>query len=197
MAGTPAAAGPPARLHAGGFVSLRVIAGEFGGRRLRAPAGTRTRPTRSAVREAWFNAIAAHLPGACVIDLFAGSGALGIEALSRGARSVRFVESDTRVVNVLRANLEMLELSARTEITRMDVFRALESVDSGAYDVALADPPYDAGLAERLLGVWQRRPFAGILCVEHGRDELTDRDADWRRVYGETGLSFFMANEET
>lgn len=181
-------------------MSLRVIGGELGGRRFAAPPGRGTRPTRDAVREAWFSAIAFRLPGARVLDLFAGTGALGIEALSRGAATARFVESDPAAWRVLRQNLEALGLEDRATARRMDAFRALEDTAEGEFDVALADPPYGRGFAARLVRVWLARPFAGILCVEHDREELAglepDARPDWHRVYGDTELSFFIASEE-
>lgn len=187
-------------------MTLRIIGGEFGGRRLEAPTGRRTRPTRDAVREAWFNAIAAELPGAAVVDLFAGTGALGLEALSRGAATADFVESGSAAYRVLRRNVESLALGARARTLRSDVFRELEgrahrAADEGSarrpWHVALADPPYGKGVAERLVRVWLAEPFADILCVEHGRDELAGLEPEWHRAYGDTELSFFIASEES
>lgn len=178
-------------------MTLRIIGGELGGRRLAAPPGRGTRPTRAAVREAWFNALGSDLPGASVLDLFAGTGALGIEALSRGAVSAEFIETDARAYRVLQRNLEALGLGERARSRRIDVFRRLADIERGAFDVALADPPYQTGAARRLVGVWLERPFAGILCVEHAPNELDDFEPGWRRTYGETELSFFIASEET
>lgn len=178
-------------------MTVRIIGGELGGRRLAAPSGRGTRPTRAAVREAWFNALGSDLPGASVLDLFAGTGALGIEALSRGAASAEFVESDSRAYRALRRNLASLGLARRARSRRADVFRVLADVTDHAFDIALADPPYQTGTARRLVGVWLERPFAGILCVEHGPRELDDVEPGWRRTYGETELSFFIASEET
>lgn len=177
-------------------MTLRVIGGELGGRRLASPRGRSTRPTRSAVREAWFSALGSGLSGARVLDLFAGTGALGIEALSRGAASVRFVESDPAAFRLLRRNVEELGLTARAELCRADVFRELEGLERGAFDLALADPPYGTDAA-RLVGVWLDEPFAGILCVEHARTESDLPEPDWHREYGDTGLSFYIASEES
>jgi 16S rRNA (guanine966-N2)-methyltransferase len=176
---------------------LRIIGGELGGRRLVSPPGRGTRPTRAAVRESWFNALGPELAGATVLDLFAGTGALGIEALSRGAGSAEFVEADSRTYRILRRNLEALELVDRARSRRVDVFRRLADVAEREFDIALADPPYESGAARRLVGVWLERPFAGILCVEHGPDELDGFEPGWRRTYGDTELSFFIASEET
>ncbi|MFW6039471.1 MAG: 16S rRNA (guanine(966)-N(2))-methyltransferase RsmD [Gemmatimonadota bacterium] len=178
-------------------MTLRIIGGELGGRRLASPPARGTRPTRAAVREAWFSALGPELPDASVIDLFAGSGALGIEALSRGAMSAEFVESDARACRALRRNLEALSLGERTRALRIDVFRRLRDVDARAFDLALADPPYETGNARRLVDVWLERPFAGILCVEHAPHELDAFEPSWRRTYGDTELSFFIASEET
>jgi len=178
-------------------VTPRIIGGVLGGRRIDAPPGRRTRPTRSIVREAWFSALAGDLAGARVVDLFAGTGALGIEALSRGAASAEFIESDPGAYRILRRNLDTLDLQDRARARRANVFRVLDATDDRGFDIALADPPYGRGAAARLVGVWLERPFAGILCVEHQRDELAGFEPAWRRAYGETELSFFIASEET
>jgi 16S rRNA (guanine966-N2)-methyltransferase len=134
---------------------MRVVAGEFKGRQLRAPRGVRTRPTADRVREALFS-ILGDVSGARVLDLFAGSGALGIEALSRGAASVTFVEKDPRAVAVIRRNLEAVGASG--EISRRDALGFL-AASEGTYDLVLVDPPYDSAariagpLAERLPAV--------------------------------------------
>jgi len=175
-------------------VTIRVIGGRFGGRRLATPPGRGTRPTASRVREAWFSAIQEDLEGVRVLDLFAGSGALGIEALSRGAGSATFVESDGKVLGVLRRNLELLDLDSAATIVRADVFRAVASpeIREARFDLALADPPYGVGMARRLSEVWLESPFAGMLCVEHERSELAGMEPDWARSYGDTELSFFI-----
>ncbi|MFW6192585.1 MAG: RsmD family RNA methyltransferase, partial [Gemmatimonadota bacterium] len=123
---------------------LRIVAGQLGGRRIAAPSGGRTRPTREVVREAWFNALGARIVGARVADLFAGSGALGIEAWSRGARHVDFVERAGRAVGVLRRNLEDLEIEDACTVHHRDVGGYLDAAaqHGEVYDVALADPPY-------------------------------------------------------
>ncbi len=120
---------------------MRVVAGRFGGRRLSAPPGRGTRPTSDRVREALFS-ILGPLDGARALDLYAGSGALGIEALSRGAAEAVFVERDARAADVLRANLEAL--GAEAELRRVDVLAALREARKRGetYDLVLCDPPY-------------------------------------------------------
>jgi 16S rRNA (guanine966-N2)-methyltransferase len=125
---------------------VRVVAGEFRGRRLAAPRGARTRPTADRVREALFSMLG-DVSGARVLDLYAGSGALGIEALSRGAELAVFVERDPRAVAAIQRNLE--SLGVEEEVLREDVVRFLRRA-SGTFDLVFCDPPYD--WASRLAG---------------------------------------------
>jgi 16S rRNA (guanine966-N2)-methyltransferase len=131
---------------------VRVVAGEFKGRRLRMPRGAPTRPTADRVREALFSMLG-DVTGARVLDLYAGSGALGIEALSRGAVSAVFVERDARAAAAIQANLDTV--GAEAEVSRQDAL-AFVGRDGRAYDLVFCDPPYDSGpriarqLAERL-----------------------------------------------
>ena len=134
---------------------MRVIAGRWGGRRLQAPPGAATRPTSDRVREALFSIIATHVPEARVLDLYAGSGALGIEALSRGAATATFVDSAPAAIKAIRANLAALGaaesgVGAGAEVRRIDARRFLGTASAAArqYDLVFLDPPY--GLAGRL-----------------------------------------------
>lgn len=121
---------------------MRVVAGELRGRRIEAPAGDRTRPTTDKVREAVFNALGSLevLDGATVLDLFAGSGAMGIEALSRGAARCTFVENDRAALAALRRNLDSLGLAGRSTVVAGDARTAARA--HGRVDVLIADPPY-------------------------------------------------------
>ena len=124
---------------------MRVVAGLAGGRRLQAPAGRKVRPTSERVREALFNALGSldAVEGAAVVDLFAGTGALGIEALSRGAASAVFVDADARAVSVIKENLGATGLADRARVVRADVLRFLADGPADVlYDLAFADPPY-------------------------------------------------------
>ena len=132
-------------------MSLRIVAGEFGGRRIDVPPGRQVRPTGERVREAWFSALGDRIRGAMVIDLFSGSGALGIEALSRGAATVHFVEQDRRCFEVLRHNIDVLDISVRTRLHRGEVFTFLSitirivlinlyiSIDYGYIQISVVD----------------------------------------------------------
>lgn len=130
---------------------MRVVAGRFKGRRLTAPRGTRTRPTADRVREALFSMLG-DLDGARVLDLYAGSGALGIEALSRGAATAVFVERDPQAVAAIERNLAPLGVEAT--VARADALRWLARAE-GEFDLVFCDPPYD--VASRLAGALAER----------------------------------------
>jgi len=170
---------------------MRIIAGEFRGRALKAPPDRRARPTADRVREAWFSILGGELPGATVLDLFAGSGALGLEALSRGASRVDFVEVSKSSLAALRANVAALDVESRVQIHRGDALAFVERLDAHAYDLVLADPPYRSDAAARLVERFRERPFARLLVVEHpARDEIS---GDETRRYGDTALTFCRA----
>ena len=145
----------------------RIISGALGGRRLDVPAGTVTRPTSDRVREALFGRLDHQdvLLAARVLDLYAGSGALGLEALSRGARAATFVESDRAVLDVLRRNVATLVPEREVLVRAEPVQRALLRGADAAYDLVLADPPY--GLEEdELADVLALLPLHGWLAAE-------------------------------
>ena len=172
---------------------MRIIAGTHRGRRIAAPKGLATRPTGDRVREAAFNLIGP-IEGATVLDLFAGSGAMGLEALSRGAASVTFVESDRAACRTIAENLERLGLTG-ARITCGDALWALRQ-DSRRYDVVLVDPPYEAWaelepkLAEHLPRLLEPE---GLLVVETGSRTEPALPLPLRtsRRYGSARLSLF------
>ena len=170
---------------------VRIVGGEFGGRRLVVPRDVRVRPTADRVREAWMSILGPALPGARVLDLYAGSGALGLEALSRGAESAAFVELNPPSLTALRSNIESLGVAPRATVHRGDALRFAQQLEAGAFDVALADPPYTADAAVRLVALFRRVPFARILSVEHRADQRVDGDET--RRYGDTALTFCHA----
>jgi 16S rRNA (guanine(966)-N(2))-methyltransferase RsmD len=134
---------------------MRVIAGKFKSRKLEAPAGIQTRPTSDRLRETLFNVLAPSIEGSVWLDLFAGSGAIGIEALSRGARSVYFVEAVGAAARTIRKNLHTLEIEDGAEVIERDVATALRMLDSQAAtcDFVFLDPPYrKMGDYEQVLG---------------------------------------------
>jgi 16S rRNA (guanine966-N2)-methyltransferase len=145
---------------------MRVIAGEFGGRKLIAPEGLSTRPTTDKVRQAVFNSLTSMgvLESATVIDLYAGSGALGIEALSRGAEFCTFVERDRNALRALRENIATLGIEDRTRIASTDVLAYVPGITG--VDLALIDPPYTFAAWDDLLRVLK----AGLVIAESGRE---------------------------
>ena len=177
---------------------MRVIAGTYGGRRLQAPPGEATRPTSDRVREALFSILGDRVQGARVLDLFAGSGALGVEALSRGAASATFVDSAPAAIRALRANLEAL--GAEAEVVRADALRWLRSAPAAArqYDLVFLDPPYRrAGeLGAPLSAALAPVLAAGALVVAEADRraplELSIPMTDERR-YGDTLIRFHAA----
>ena len=132
------------------------------------------------------------LPDARVLDLFAGSGALGLEALSRGAASVDFVENAPLALRTLRDNADALGAGTAFTLHRTDAIRFLDGVEPAAYDVAFADPPYRLGLSARVAERWLAVPFATVLGVEHAATETMPEGGDTRR-YGDTAITFYRA----
>jgi 16S rRNA (guanine966-N2)-methyltransferase len=171
---------------------VRIVAGEFGGRRLLVPRDARVRPTADRVREAWMSILAPELTGARVLDLFAGSGALGLEAVSRGATHATFVELAPASLEALRGNIEALGVGGRVTVRRGDALRFAQGLAPAEYDVAFADPPYSADAADRLVALFRATPFARILSVEHPADRRVD--GDQTRRYGDTAVTFCRAS---
>lgn len=173
---------------------MRIVAGRWRGRTIAAPTGRQVRPTADRVREAWMSIVAPLLPEARVLDLFAGSGALGIEAVSRGAAVADLVEIAPPSLRAIQSNLEILGAGDAIRVHRKDALRFVEGLEAGAYDVAFADPPYDLGLAAALAEKWLAIPFATVLGIEHRRAERLPGDGD-RRQYGQTAITFFRRPE--
>jgi 16S rRNA (guanine966-N2)-methyltransferase len=185
------------------MAELRIVAGAWRGRRIRVPTAGHVRPTADRVREAWMSIVQPALEGAEVVDLCAGSGALGLEALSRGAAHATFVERDARVHPTLRENIRALGADAQATVVRAEATQFVDgpageaAADPGriARTVAFADPPYGEGIALALAERWLAVPFAAIFGVEH-EAALTlptppaPATAD-RRVYGETAITLY------
>jgi 16S rRNA (guanine966-N2)-methyltransferase len=173
---------------------MRIVAGELRGRRIVAPKGKVTRPTTDKARQATFNALGSlnAVVGAHVVDLFAGSGALGIEALSRGAAHCTFIERDPDALDALRSNIETLKLDERTSVIRGDGLMNASMVDDAT--LVLADPPYDFAQWPELL----TRLSASLVVAESDR-ELTSEIADcidWQVIrakrYGRAYVTFIQ-----
>jgi 16S rRNA (guanine966-N2)-methyltransferase len=186
---------------------MRVTAGAERGRKLRAPRGAATRPTGAKVREAIFN-ILGPLPPSPVLDLFAGTGALGIEALSRGASRATFVERDHRALSALHRNLRTFDLAGRSRVIDSSVETALHRLSGDEKQERFAwvfvDPPYAAGEVESVLAVLSGGRLldnGAVVVVEHDRHNLPPERVGVlemvdRRFYGDTGLSFYRRPRE-
>lgn len=175
---------------------MRIIAGRWRGQRIAAPASDRTRPTTDRVREAWMSMMQSAIPDARVLDLFAGSGGLGLETLSRGARHATFVEKSGRALRTLRSNIEKLGAAAETTVVKGDALAFTAALEPGQYDIVLADPPYGSGAARELAELFLRRPFADMLWIEHRvSDPLPDHEASETRRYGDTLITYYLAPE--
>ncbi len=174
---------------------MRIVAGRWKGHTIQAPPGRATRPTTDRVREAWLSAMLPLLPGATVLDLFAGAGALGLEALSRGAAHATFVEIAGGPLKALRANIERLGATHEVTVVRDDALRYARRLEAGAFDVAVADPPYDEPFAAELVRLFAERPFAGWLWVEHrAKEALPALPGARTRRYGDTALTAIPAS---
>ncbi len=150
---------------------MRILKGKHAGRTLTSPGRT-VRPTPESMRDRALILIEAELEGARVLDLFAGSGAVGLEALSRGARYVDFVENGAAALHALKANIAALRERNRTRIFKRDVIPWIQALEPGAYDVAYVDPPYGSRKLDRVLERWAEVPFANVLVVEHHVDQI-------------------------
>ncbi len=184
---------------------MRVIGGEYRGRRLRAPAGLRTRPTADRVREALFSIIAARVEGARFLDGYAGTGAVGIEALSRGARRCVFIESDRAAARILGENIASVVAGERARIITSPFSTAIRALaaEEGAFDLVFIDPPFGAGeilRALRLVATGSLLAPAGLIVAQHdSRLELPEVEGAIERRrscrYGSSRLSFFSRRE--
>ncbi len=134
------------------------------------------------------------LPSARVLDLYAGSGALGLEALSRGAVAADFVEKDPKSIRALQENIETLGAGALATIHRKSALAFAEGLSALDYDVAFADPPYAGGDAVRLAERWINSPFSGVLSIEHSAADSMPEGGDTRK-YGSTAITFYRSEE--
>ncbi len=174
-----------------GRLMTRIVSGTWGGRRLALPNDPRVRPTAERVREAWLSILAPDILDASVLDLCAGSGALGLEALSRGARHATFVDLSAPSLDAIRRNIETLGAGSRSTVRRADAVRFVTALEPGAIDVALADPPFSTDLAFRIAERFRSVPFATVLAVEHA--PTTAIEGGETRRWGDIAVTFFRA----
>lgn len=154
------------------------------------------RPTAEHVRVELLNLLGPDLPGARVLDLFAGTGALGLEALSRGAKWADFVEFRPDSLHALRANVAALRLRERTRIFKRDALPFAAALQEGSYDIAFADPPYGSKMLDRVIASWETIRFSRILAVEHALTHALPAGRH-RQVLGDTVLTIYALSSES
>ena len=185
---------------------MRITGGEYGGRTLLVPKSDAIRPTQDRVREALFSMLQCEVPGSDFLDLFAGTGAVGLEAISRGAARVTFVEMNGRHIDVLRRNIAAITPSAATDVVRADAYRYLASYAGAGFSVAFADPPYalgeEKGYASVLATLAERgvvRP-GGVFVAEMTAVQKAESTPGWTllrdRTYGKTRLCVWRRDGE-
>ena len=179
---------------------MRIIAGDYKGRRLQSPQDYSIRPTTDKVKEALFSILTEKIWGSRVLDLFAGSGQLGIEALSRGARSCTFVENNRGAKQVVERNLAHCRLEEQANVVFSDAVSFLNR--SGTYDLVLLDPPYGKGILQRVLAALVPRlsDDAMVVC-ESGRDEELPAQVgsfvlDRERRHGKTKIALYLRGKD-
>lgn len=170
---------------------LRIVGGKFAGRDLTSPADFRVRPTAEHVRAAVLDLLGPDLPNARILDLFAGTGALGLEALSRGARSADFVEFRPASLHALRANIAALRVRERTRIFKRDAVQFAAALSPDSYDIAFVDPPYESRQLDLVLASWQANHFARILVAEHARTHTLPLPGATRRTFEDTVITIY------
>ena len=169
---------------------MRIVGGKFAGRNLTSPLDRRVRPTAEHVRAALLDLLDGELNDARVLDLFAGSGALGLEAISRGARSADFVEFRPASLHALKANIAALRLRDHTRVFKRDALPFVSVLDADRYDIAFADPPYESRMLDRVIDSWRVRRFSRVLAVEHASTH-TLPVGDNRLVFDETVMTVY------
>ncbi|MBE6836240.1 MAG: 16S rRNA (guanine(966)-N(2))-methyltransferase RsmD [Ruminococcaceae bacterium] len=179
---------------------MRVITGSARGMRLFTLEGDSVRPTTDKVKEAMFSIIQFEIEGRRVLDLFAGSGQLGIEALSRGAKSAQFVDESKQAISVINKNLEKTKLKDLSLVSHTDSVAFISSTDR-VYDLFFLDPPYNKGLIEKVLPLCEKRAAAGALIVcETSAEEFLPEEIEGlvfskRYKYGKTALTVYRKAE--
>ena len=182
---------------------MRVLAGALKGRRLETPRGSTTRPTADHVRIALMDTLTPRLPGARLLDLFAGAGGVGLEALSRGAAQATFVEREARAIGALRANVTALGVTVQARVERADVRAALERLarEGARFDIVFLDPPYEDDAVTSTLERLGALPLVvsdGVVIAQHRTKRPPPAEngrltAFRTRRFGETTLTFFRA----
>lgn len=181
---------------------MRIISGRARGKTIAAPAGTKTRPTTERVREAIFSALGPFLPGAAVLDAFGGSGALGLEAISRGAKSAVFCDMDRQAVNIIRKNIAACKFEAEAKVYAGDTVKTIARLSG--FDVVLLDPPYNRGFIAAVEPILLREGFlnagAIVMLETAAKEPEIFADERWQilrqKTYGDTAVYYFALDNK-
>ncbi len=170
---------------------MRIIGGKHAGRDLTSPKDFRVRPTAEHVRAGIM-----HMIGDCkdarVLDLFAGTGALGLEAMSRGAKAADFVETRPSSLHALKANIGLLRMADKTRVFKRDALPFAEALPANSYDIAFVDPPYESKMLDRVIASWIAKPFARILVAEHARTHVIPK-GNQVQSFDDTTITLYRA----
>jgi len=171
---------------------LRIVGGKFKGRDLTSPNDFRVRPTAEGVRAWVLDQLAADVTGARVLDLFAGTGALGLEAMSRGARSADFVETRPSSLHALKANIALLRMLKQTRVFKRDALPFAGALRAASYDIAFVDPPYKSKMLDRVIDSWHEHRFSRVLVAEHDAAHELPRGV-LRRTFDDTAITIYRS----
>lgn len=169
---------------------MRIVGGKYAGRNLTSPNDFRVRPTAEEVRVGLLKMLHADLEKARVLDLFAGTGALGLEAISRGARYADFVEIGPASLHALKANIAALRLREKTRIFKKDALPFAAALEADRYDIVFVDPPYGSKMLDRVIESWHAKKFSRILAVEHLTTHELPRGYD-KRIFGDSAVTIY------
>jgi len=184
---------------------MRIIAGKYRGRKIDFPKSPHIRPTQDRIREALFNILAPCISGATVLDLFAGSGAFGIEALSRGAKKATFVDNNIKCIRIIRSNLKKIGAEDKAEVYRRDAFKAMDELAQAAatFDIVFIDPPYYTELSKKSLiklAHYDILSHNNTIIIEHYKKDVLLNDLKSIKLgrqkrFGDTVLSFYRKSK--
>jgi len=169
---------------------MRIVGGKYAGRALTSPADFRVRPTAEHVRAGMLDALALDLADADMLDLFAGTGAIGLEALSRGAKRCDFVETRPASLHALKANVVTIRMKERSRVFKRDAVPFAAALTAGSYDIVFVDPPYGSKMLDHVITAWLEKKFSRILVCEHERHHSLPNGAK-RLDFGETVVSIY------
>jgi 16S rRNA (guanine966-N2)-methyltransferase len=171
---------------------VRIVGGKFAGRDLTSPNDFRVRPTAEHVRAALLDMLAGDVKGARILDLFAGTGALGLEAISRGAKSADFLEIRPSSLHALKANIVLLRQRDATRVFKKDALPFAAALKPDSYDITFADPPYESKMLDRVIDTWNANKFSAILAVEHASTHKLPR-GDKTRTFEDSSITIYRA----